>query len=165
MCISLHVCVNQFYDNHPFFWILSLCFDFCQCQIVCETSVLSRHRVLITNGGTSCKAWIYTQCWSCPKPVQSAGFICGMLSWCWWNLLISANQIAQIVSCEWSMIHVPDHGWTNVLTGNLQRNSWCCEMIDYLKGLHPSPKVMADFFQTQKLTWCPCPISTILVGA
>ena len=27
-------------------------------------------------------------------------------------------------------------------------------------SIHPSPKVMADFFQTQKLTWCPHPICT-----
>ena len=27
--------------------------------------------------------------------------------------------------------------------------------------VHPSPKVMADIFQTQKLTWCPHPICTI----
>ena len=33
------------------------------------------------------------------------------------------------------------------------------------RHLHPSPKVMADFFQAQKLTWCPYPIFTILVGA
>ena len=31
--------------------------------------------------------------------------------------------------------------------------------------LHPSPKVMADLFQTQQLTWCPHPICAILVGA
>ena len=30
--------------------------------------------------------------------------------------------------------------------------------------VHPSPKVMADFFQTQKLTWCPHPICTIFGG-
>ena len=30
--------------------------------------------------------------------------------------------------------------------------------------IHPSPKVMADFFQTQKLTWCPYPIYTIFGG-
>ena len=29
---------------------------------------------------------------------------------------------------------------------------------------HPSPKVMADFFQTQKLTWCPHPICTMFGG-
>ena len=36
-------------------------------------------------------------------------------------------------------------------------NIWC--------DIHPSPKVMADFFQTQRLTWCPYPICMILVGA
>ena len=30
--------------------------------------------------------------------------------------------------------------------------------------IHPSPKVMADFFQTQKLTWCRYPICTIFEG-
>ena len=30
--------------------------------------------------------------------------------------------------------------------------------------VHPSPKVMADFVQTQKLTWCPYPICTIFGG-
>ena len=30
--------------------------------------------------------------------------------------------------------------------------------------VHPSPNVMADFFQTQKLTWCPHPICTIFGG-
>ena len=30
--------------------------------------------------------------------------------------------------------------------------------------IHPSPKVMADFFQTQKLKWCPHPICTIFGG-
>ena len=30
--------------------------------------------------------------------------------------------------------------------------------------LHPSPKVMADFFQRQKLPWCPYPICTICGG-
>ena len=35
----------------------------------------------------------------------------------------------------------------------------------YRKGhIHPSPKVMADFFQTQNLTWCPYPIYTIFGG-
>ena len=34
------------------------------------------------------------------------------------------------------------------------------------KGLyiHPSPKVMADFFQKQASTWCPHPICTIFGG-
>ena len=31
-------------------------------------------------------------------------------------------------------------------------------------GIHPSPKLMANFFQTQKSTWCPHPIRTILVN-
>ena len=30
--------------------------------------------------------------------------------------------------------------------------------------IHPSPKVMADFFHTQKLTWCPHPFCTIFGG-
>ena len=30
--------------------------------------------------------------------------------------------------------------------------------------IHPSPKVMADFFQKQKSTWCPHPICTIFGG-
>ena len=30
--------------------------------------------------------------------------------------------------------------------------------------VHPSPKVMADFFQTQNLSWCPHQICTILGG-
>ena len=34
-----------------------------------------------------------------------------------------------------------------------------------LLDVHPSPKIMADFFQTQKLTWCPHPICMIFVGA
>ena len=34
----------------------------------------------------------------------------------------------------------------------------------WIYWIHPSPKVMADFFQTQKLTWCPHPICTIFGG-
>ena len=33
-----------------------------------------------------------------------------------------------------------------------------------LINIHPSPKVMADFFQTQNVTWCPYPICTIFGG-
>ena len=40
-----------------------------------------------------------------------------ILSWCWWNFLTSANQIAQIVSCDRSRIHVPDLGGTGVWPG------------------------------------------------
>ena len=35
-----------------------------------------------------------------------------ILSWCWWNFLTSANQIAQIGSYDRSRIHVPDLGGT-----------------------------------------------------
>ena len=38
-------------------------------------------------------------------------------SWCWWNFLTSANQIAQIGSCDRSRIHVPDLGGTGVWPG------------------------------------------------
>ena len=31
-------------------------------------------------------------------------------------------------------------------------------------GIHPSPKVMANFFKTRKFTWCPYPICTIFGG-
>ena len=40
-----------------------------------------------------------------------------ILSWCWWNFLPSANQIAQIGSCDRSRIHVPDLGGTGVWPG------------------------------------------------
>ena len=40
-----------------------------------------------------------------------------ILSWYWWNLLTSANQIAQIGSCDRSRIHVPDLGGTGVWPG------------------------------------------------
>ena len=40
-----------------------------------------------------------------------------ILSWCWWNLLTTANQIAQIGSCDRSRIHVPDLGGTGVWPG------------------------------------------------
>ena len=35
-----------------------------------------------------------------------------ILAWCWWNLLTSANQFAQIGSCDRSRIHDPDLGGT-----------------------------------------------------
>ena len=47
---------------------------------------------------------------------------------------------------------------------------WVCQLVrlihcrpvsNFTEKLHPSPKVKADFFQTQKLTWCPYPICTI----
>ena len=34
----------------------------------------------------------------------------------------------------------------------------------FSSNIHPSPKVMADFFQTQKLTWYPYPICAIFGG-
>ena len=37
-------------------------------------------------------------------------------------------------------------------------------MISLSTHIHPSPKVMADFFQTKKLTWCRYPICTIFGG-
>ena len=37
----------------------------------------------------------------------------------------------------------------------------CRPVNNITEKLHPSPKVMADFFQTQNLTWCPYPICTI----
>ena len=40
-----------------------------------------------------------------------------ILSWCWWNFLTSANQIAQIGSCDRSGMHVPDLGGTGVWPG------------------------------------------------
>ena len=40
-----------------------------------------------------------------------------ILSWCWWNFLTSANQIAQIGSCDRSRIHVTDLGGTGVWPG------------------------------------------------
>ena len=42
-----------------------------------------------------------------------------ILSWCWWNFLTSANQIAQIGSCDRSRIHVPDLGGTGVWPGKM----------------------------------------------
>ena len=42
-----------------------------------------------------------------------------ILSWCWWNFLTSANQIAQIGSCDRSRIHVPDLGGTGVWPGEM----------------------------------------------
>ena len=56
-----------------------------------------------------------------------------ILSWCWWNLLTSANQIAQIGSCDRSRIHVPDLGGTGVWPGkkSFHKKLWklgydCC---------------------------------------
>ena len=40
-----------------------------------------------------------------------------ILSWCWWNFLTSANQIAQIGSCDRSRIYVSDLGGTGVWPG------------------------------------------------
>ena len=40
-----------------------------------------------------------------------------IISWCWWHFLTSANQIAQIGSCDRSRIHVPDLGGTGVWPG------------------------------------------------
>ena len=40
-----------------------------------------------------------------------------ILSWCWWNSLISVNQVAQIGSRDRSRIHVPDQGGTGVWPG------------------------------------------------
>ena len=42
-----------------------------------------------------------------------------ILSWCWWNFLTSANQIAQNGSCHSSRIHVPDLGVTGVWPGKM----------------------------------------------
>ena len=40
-----------------------------------------------------------------------------ILSWCWWNFRTSANQIAQIGSCDRSRIHGPDLRGTGVWPG------------------------------------------------
>ena len=40
-----------------------------------------------------------------------------ILSWCWWDLVTSANQIAQNGSCDRSRIHNHDLGGTGVWPG------------------------------------------------
>ena len=45
--------------------------------------------------------------------------IVGYSIWCWWNFLTSANQIAQIGSCDRSRIHVPDLDGTGVWPGKM----------------------------------------------
>ena len=42
---------------------------------------------------------------------------CIILSWCWWDLVTSANQIAQNGSCDRSRIHNHDLGGTGVWPG------------------------------------------------
>ena len=51
------------------------------------------------------------------KLILKNGISPPILSWCWWNFLTSANQIAQIGSCDRSRIHVPDLGRTGVWPG------------------------------------------------
>ena len=48
-----------------------------------------------------------------------------ILSWCWWNFLASANQIAQIGSCDRSRIQVPDLGGTGVCPGKNSFHKKC----------------------------------------
>ena len=49
----------------------------------------------------------------------------GILSWCWWNLLTSANHIAQTGSCDRSRIYVPDLGGTGVWPGKKNFHKKC----------------------------------------
>ena len=56
------------------------------------------------------------------RPIANYQFSCqcglwSILSWYWWNFLTSANQIAQIGSCDRSRIHVPDLVGTGVWPG------------------------------------------------
>ena len=48
-----------------------------------------------------------------------------IISWCWWNLLTSANHIAQIASCDRSRIHAPDLGRTGVCPGKNSFHKKC----------------------------------------
>ena len=49
------------------------------------------------------------------------------------------------------------------LLPSIKQRLYLCLYYIHIR-IHPSPKVMADFFQTQKLTWCPHPICTIFGG-
>ena len=53
-----------------------------------------------------------------------------ILSWSWWNLLTSANQIAQIWSCDRSRIHVFDLGGTGVWPGKESFHEKCKNLDD-----------------------------------
>ena len=91
--------------------------------------------------GKNCKIALLLQCWS--AQLQSR------------PLLLSATDIIFIISqltvnylyfsamCMWTNVTMP-----YAITFNI----------------HPWPKIMADFFQTQKLTWCHYPICTIFSG-
>ena len=53
-----------------------------------------------------------------------------ILSWCWWNLLTSANQITQIGSCNRSRIHVPDLGGMGVWPGKIRFHTKCKNLVN-----------------------------------
>ena len=53
------------------------------------------------------------------KTIQQLRILHMILSWCWWNSLTSANQIAQIGSWDRSGNHVPDLGGTGADPGTI----------------------------------------------
>ena len=53
-----------------------------------------------------------------------------IISWCWWNLLTSANHMAQIASCDRSRIHAPDLGRTGVCPGKNSFHKKCKKKDD-----------------------------------
>ena len=72
-----------------------------------------------------------------------------------------------VVCYEWNV----DKRLSNICWQNDDRfrglylAGWAAKIFSYrLINIHLSPKVMADCFQTQKLTWCPYPICTIFGG-
>ena len=68
----------------------------------------------------------------------------------------------------WNAFHITSPWWEVSSGGSNEVLSLLFQFPEKkssLPGLHPSPKVKADFFQTEKWTWCPHPICTILMGA
>ena len=52
--------------------------------------------------------------------------------------------------------------WSGELNNEFIHQIWALKSSSTY--IHPSPKVMADFFQTQESTWCPYSICTIFGG-
>ena len=69
------------------------------------TNIQTSYRLKIFVGNNICRETLLTR--------HNHGLF-RILSWCWWNFLTSANQIAQIGSCDRSRIHVPDLGGMGV---------------------------------------------------
>ena len=68
-------------------------------------------------------------------------------------------------SCSWAIQHesplkIQYNNFEHTTVHNIYNVSRSYHFADDI-FIHPSPKIMADFFQTQKSTWCPHPICTI----